>query len=89
MSARLLPLLLGLLLFASALAVVWSHHEARQLFVALQEQEATRDALDEEWGRLRLEQGTWSTHHRIERIARERLGLVPPHQDVVTVLVDP
>lgn len=70
--------LLGLLLTATALAVVYSQHRARELFVELQRLEDEQAALDTEWGRLELEQSTWATHGRIERIARERLDMRLP-----------
>jgi hypothetical protein len=35
--------------------------------------------LDDEWGQLQLEQGTWAMHGRIERIATRELGMrLPP-----------
>jgi cell division protein FtsL len=34
--------------------------------------------LDVEWGQLQLEQSTWAGHARIERIARDKLGMRPP-----------
>jgi len=72
---------------ASALGIVYFEHRARVLFVELQALERERDALKVEWGRLQLEQSTWATHDRIERIARERLELRRPgHKSVVVTL---
>ena len=34
--------------------------------------------LDVEWGQLQLEQSTWAGHARIEKIARDKLGMRPP-----------
>jgi cell division protein FtsL len=34
--------------------------------------------LEVEWGQLQLEQSTWAGHPRIEKIARELLGMRPP-----------
>ena len=34
--------------------------------------------LDIEWNRLLLEYSTWATHGRIERLAREELGMHNP-----------
>ena len=45
----------------SAVGVVWSKHEARSLFIELQGLKAERDALDIEWGQLKLEQSAWAT----------------------------
>ena len=66
-------LLLGVV--ASAVAVVWVHHERRSLSVELDEADARRDRLQVEWGRLQIEQSTWAASDRIERIAAEKLNL--------------
>ncbi|WP_070987599.1 cell division protein FtsL [Halofilum ochraceum] len=63
---------------ASALAVVYSQHQSRALFVELQRLEQEQAELDTQWGRLELEQSTWATHGRIERLAREQLGMRLP-----------
>lgn len=77
--SRFVPLLVVLVaVIGSAIAVVERKHESRRLFVALQGLEAERDRLDVEWGRLRLEQGTFATHGRVESLAREELDLVMP-----------
>lgn len=62
----------------SALAVVYSQHRSRALFVELQRLEKEQAELDTQWGRLELEQSTWATHGRIERLARERLDMRLP-----------
>lgn len=69
---------LGLAVTLSALGVVYSQHRARALFVELQAHERTAAELETDWGRLELEQSTWATHGRIERIARERLDMRLP-----------
>ncbi len=72
--------------FLSALAVVYVKHRGRVLFVELQTLQRERDAMQVERGQLQLEESTWATHDRIERIARGRLGLVAPSSES-TVLV--
>jgi cell division protein FtsL len=66
------------MLISSAVSVVYARHESRKLFVGLQQLERERDNLNIEWGRLQLEQGAWSSHGRIERIAREKLEMRMP-----------
>jgi cell division protein FtsL len=61
-----------------ALAVVTSSHRARNLFVALEREQNRMHDLDVEWGQLQLEQSTWANHARIEKIARDKLGMRPP-----------
>lgn len=63
---------------ASALAVVYSQHRSRALFVELQRLEQEQAELDTQWGRLELEQSTWATQGRIERLAREQLNMRLP-----------
>lgn len=77
MTGRLIFILLALLV-ACALALVASQHTARKLYVELQREEATAKKIDVEWGQLQLEQGTWATHGRIERIATRDLNMRLP-----------
>jgi cell division protein FtsL len=72
----------------SALLLVVARHESRSLFIQLQGLEKQRDVLDEEWGRLQLEQATWGAHARVEDMARNRLSMVTPSPDKV-ILVRP
>lgn len=70
---------LGLLLAVStAIAIVGSTHESRSYYARLQETEAQRWYLEEEYSRLLLEQSTWASHNRIESEAQARLGLAAP-----------
>jgi len=78
--------ILALTVFISALQVVMSQHDARRIFVELQRLEKTRDDLNEEWGRLQLEQSTWATDDRIERIARTRLNMNSPDINSIRLL---
>ena len=70
--------LLFVALIGSALAVVSSQHKARKLYLDLQKEQAAAKQLEIEWGQLQLEQGTWSTHARIEKFAVSRLGMMAP-----------
>jgi len=74
-----LNLLLLAALAACALGLVTSQHQARKLYVELQkEQEAARQ-IEVEWGQLQLEQSTWASHARVEKLAVQSLGMrVPP-----------
>lgn len=72
-------LLLGALL--SAFAVVASTHACRGLYGELQDLEAQRWYLEEEYSRLLLEESTWASHFRIESEAGEVLKLAPPALD--------
>ncbi len=72
----------------SAIAVVYNKHQSRQLFTKLQTLQQEVEALQVEWGQLLLEQGTWSSDARVERIARERLQMALPEPNAVVVIVD-
>ncbi len=77
-----------LLVLITALALVYSKHQSRQLFNEVAQLKAEVDKLNTEWGQLQLEQSSWSEHGRIERIARSRLSMVLPDNDEV-VFVQP
>lgn len=62
----------------TAMAVIYSKHQSRIEFVALQKLEQHRDHLNEEWGRLLLEQSTWAGPGRIEKQAKTKIGMVVP-----------
>jgi cell division protein FtsL len=83
---RALSALLAALLFASALGVVFSTHQARLLFVELQGLQQVRDEMNTQWGRLQLEQSTWATHGRIEKIANNKLDMVIPPPGAVVIV---
>ena len=79
-------LTLAITTFVSALGVIYSKHQSRKLFVELTQLEKHRDQLDTYWGRLQLEQSTWATHGRIERIARTKLQMVIPDNSKIVRL---
>ncbi|MGB5474454.1 MAG: cell division protein FtsL [Gammaproteobacteria bacterium] len=79
-------LILLLLVIVSAVAVVYSKHQGRKLFVELQALGKERDSMDIEWGQLQLEQGTLTTQGKIEKIARERLGMAGLGADAMVIV---
>lgn len=85
MTSRLTFLLLAVLI-ACAMGLVSSQHKARKLYVELQKEQAATKQLDVEWGQLQLEQGTWGTHGRIERIATRELNMRLPAANRVEVV---
>ncbi|MFM7627518.1 MAG: cell division protein FtsL [Gammaproteobacteria bacterium] len=76
-----IPLLWAAVL-ASAAGAVWFKHRSRELFVELESLNRTRDQLDIEYGKLQLEQSSWSTHAFVENAAATNLkmGQPPPAQ---------
>ena len=77
------------LVLAAALAVVQSRHEARKLFVELQQLQHERDELDIDWGRLRLEQSAHATYGLIETVAREELEMSVPTPEQIIIVREP
>lgn len=69
-----------------SIAVVQTRHESRQRFAQLQAQQAERDALNVEWGKLLLEEGAWSQHRRVEIMARSRLNMSTPEAANIRVV---
>ncbi len=86
---RLTLLVLWFAVLLSAVGVVWSKQQSRNQFVELQRLEKERDQLDTEWGQLRLEQSTWVTYGRIEKIARDDLRMVVPDPTQVHLVEQP
>lgn len=70
----------------SAVAVIYSSYKSRQLFSELQQTYKQTIHMEEEWGRLLLEQSTWASPVRIERLAKKNLHMkVPVSSDIKMV----
>jgi cell division protein FtsL len=78
--------LLLVALVACALGVVTSQHKSRKLFIELQAEQDLSRKLQEEYTQLTLEQGTWSTNKRVEKIASQSLGMKLPDAKSTVVL---
>ena len=71
---------------ASAVAAVYAKHENRKLFAELQGLTDERDQLEVDWGRLQMEQSTWSTHARVEQLARDQMHMRSPAADEIRMV---
>lgn len=81
----------GLLLaavVATGIGAAQARHHSRGLYNELQRLEADRDRLNVVWGQLQLEQAAWSDPGRVQRIAREWLGMAQPASEDI-VLISP
>ncbi len=85
----LLVLVFAVVCVLSAMALVYTKHESRKLFVELEQLTHERDELNIEWGQLQIEQSTWATHARIEQVAYEDLSLVRPQSTEIFVIEQP
>lgn len=82
----LITLGLVAVLMLSAIGVVVSAHENRELFNTLSGLQQARDGYQREWSQLLLEQSALSAHGRVEHLAAERFNMVVPgREDIVLV----
>ncbi len=77
---------LAIVCVVTAVALVYTKHESRKLFVELEALTDERDALNIEWGQLQIEQSTWATHARIEQVATDDLKLLRPDATEIFVI---
>jgi len=84
-----LVLVFAVVCVTSALALIYTKHESRKLFVELEMLTQGRDELNIEWGQLQIEQSTWATHARIEQVASDNLSLVRPDSTEIFVIERP
>ena len=85
----MLVLVFAVVCVTSALALVYTKHESRKLFVELEALTQERDELNIEWSQLQIEQSTWATHARIEQVATDNLSLVRPDSTEIFVIERP
>ena len=85
----LLVLVFAVVCVLSAIAIVYTKHESRKLFIELEQLTSERDELNIEWGQLQIEQSTWATHGRIEQVAGDQLSLHRPAAADIYVIERP
>lgn len=71
----------------SALGVVYSSFKARHLVAEFQVLQDQRNAFQEEWGQLLLEQSTLGAFSRVEQLAGKELKMAVPSPEQ-TVMVN-
>ena len=69
-----------------ALSVVTTQHRARKLLNELQTEKEYAQQTDVEWGQLQLEQSTWATSARIEKIALQQLQMQMPKSGQIRIV---
>jgi cell division protein FtsL len=73
---------LGILL--SAFGLIYLKDLNRQLFIQYQNQQKIQTQYEVEWGKLLLEQSTWSTQARVESTAQQKLNMtIAKSQDII------
>src|SRR3989338_8179536 len=89
-SSNGLNVLLLLAVVLCALSVVTSQHKARKLYIEQQKEKEHAQQMDVEWGQLQLEQSTWATPSRVEKIAAQQLQMhLPKNGEVQFRRVEP
>jgi cell division protein FtsL len=81
LSRHLFLLILFFSTVVTAIAVIVSTHENRQLVMAQEQLVKEKDALDIEWRHLIIEQSSLTEHNRIERAMSETLGMKRPTRE--------
>jgi len=79
-------IIMTVIVIISSMAVVYSKYMWRTEFSELQLLENKRDKLDEEWGKLLLEESTWASPARVEQQARLRLNMIVPTADMKVII---
>ncbi len=75
-----------LVVVVTALFVVNARHQHRVAYLVFQEEEARRDELNDEWGRLLIAQQLWSSPNVIEADAREKLAMRAPKKGEMEIV---
>lgn len=83
---RRINLLLIVIVLISAVGTIAAQHQARKRLQALELERDRSQNLEVEFGQLQLEMSSWAAHTRIEKIAREKLGMQPPDMKKVQKL---
>jgi cell division protein FtsL len=82
-------ILLLIALLASSLWLVRTSYEARRLFAEVDRARGIQQRLDAEYRRLDAERQAQATHLRVERVAREKLGMRTATPAVTEHVTDP
>ena len=69
-----------------ALSLVYTRVTTRSLYLQLQSLQQQRDDFNVEWGRLLLQEARYAEPRYIEKIARQKLGMVFPQHDKISVI---
>lgn len=81
-----LVVLFVILLLFSAFSVIYLKDLSRRLFIQYQQLQYKQQQSEEEWSKLLLEKGAWSTQARVQHVATTELDMVVPQtKDVVLV----
>ena len=69
-----------------ALSLVYTRVTTRSLYLQLQAEQQFRDDFNVEWGRLLLQEARYAEPRYIEKVARQKLGMVFPVRENISVI---
>ncbi|GAA5648035.1 MULTISPECIES: cell division protein FtsL [Vibrio] len=76
-----IPMLLLILIFASAMGVVFMTHHTREAISEKDVAQAERERLDNEWRNLLLEETALAEHSRVQSVAKDELDMQRPDSE--------
>jgi cell division protein FtsL len=80
------PLLVMILIFASAMGVVFTTNHKRQAITEKDQALQERERLDNEWRNLLIEETALAEHSRVQEIAKDELQMKRPDSDKEVVI---
>ncbi|KHT45395.1 cell division protein FtsL [Vibrio sp. MarTm2] len=80
------PLVLLVLIFASAMGVVFTTHHTRQAITEKDQALMERERLDNEWRNLLLEETALAEHSRVQAVAKQELEMMRPESDKEVII---
>ncbi|KOO09828.1 cell division protein FtsL [Vibrio xuii] len=80
------PLVLLVLIFSSAMGVVFTTHHTRQAVTEKDQALVERDRLDNEWRNLLLEETALAEHSRVQAVAKQDLEMKRPESDKEVII---
>ena len=69
-----------------ALSLVYARVTTRSLYLQLQALQQQRDDYNVEWGRLLLQEARYAEPRYIEKVARQKLGMIFPAREQISVI---
>lgn len=81
-----ITLILIVVLVWALVGYVYSQNETRKVFAETQKIEKQILDIDAEFARLQIEKSTLVANNRIEKVAREQLGMKMPEEEQILVI---
>lgn len=81
-----ITLILVVVLVWALVGYVYSQNETRKVFAETQKIEKQILDIDAEFARLQIEKSTLVANNRIEKVAREQLGMKMPEEEQILVI---